>query len=299
MATDVVVAGPAPVKTPPPVRRRRGQGGYTVKTFISQSLLTLVLLLFVVPFAWMIATALKPGDEVFTNPPTLLGSEIRWDNFTQAWNFVPFGRFMFNGVLVAVLGTVLVLATSVLAAFAFAQLRFRGRDNIFLLFLGTLMLPQEVVVVPMFVLMRELGWVDSYASLILPWAFTAFGTFMLRQFFRTVPGELYEAAVVDGASKLRILLQVYLPIARPALAVLAVFTFINYWNSFLWPLIVINSTEKSTVPLGMTYFLGQHGNQWHLLMAAATISMLPTVAILLLLQKHLVKGISLSGLGGR
>jgi multiple sugar transport system permease protein len=265
----------------------------------SQVLLTAVLVLFLMPFVWMIATALKPPAEVFGADSGLVGSEIRWSNFAEAWSYLPFGRFMVNGLFVAVAGTVVVCVTSVLSAYAFARLRFRFRDRIFLLYLGTLMVPQEVTVVPMFILMQQFGWVDSYAALILPWAFTAFGTFLLRQFFLSIPRELEEAATIDGASRIRILLQVVVPIAKPAVAVLAAFTFINYWNSFLWPLIVVNSRDMSTVPLGLNLFLSQNGNQWHLLMAAAAISMLPTVVMVVLLQRHLVRGIALSGLGGR
>ncbi|MHA6631005.1 carbohydrate ABC transporter permease [Pseudonocardia sichuanensis] len=266
---------------------------------MSQVLLTAVLLLFLMPFVWMIATALKPPAEVFGIDTGLIGSEIRWSNFAEAWSYLPFGRFMLNGLFVAVTGTVVVCVTSVLSAYAFARLRFRFRDRLFLLYLGTLMVPQEVTVVPMFILMQQLGWVDSYAALILPWAFTAFGTFLLRQFFLSIPRELEEAATIDGASRVRILLQVIVPIAKPAVAVLAAFTFINYWNSFLWPLIVVNSRDMSTVPLGLNLFLSQNGNQWHLLMAASAISMVPTVAMVVLLQRHLVRGIALSGLGGR
>jgi multiple sugar transport system permease protein len=269
------------------------------RTVVSQVLLTAVLLLFLMPFVWMIATALKPPAEVFGTGTGLIGSQIRWSNFAEAWSYLPFGRFMLNGLYVAVAGTVVVCVTSVLSAYAFARLRFRFRDRIFLLYLGTLMVPQEVTVVPMFILMQQFRWVDSYAALILPWAFTAFGTFLLRQFFLTIPRELEEAATIDGASRIRILLQLVVPIARPAVAVLAAFTFINYWNSFLWPLIVVNSRDMATVPLGLNLFLSQNGNQWHLLMAASAISMLPTVLMVVLLQRHLVRGIALSGLGGR
>jgi len=198
-----------------------------------------------------------------------------------------------------VLGTLVVIVSSVLAAYAFARLRFRGRERIFVVYLSTLMIPQEVLVVPMFILMQRLGWVNSYAALVLPWAFTAFGTFLLRQFFLSIPRELEEAAMVDGAGRIRILLRIIVPTAKPAIAVLSVFTFINYWNSFLWPLIIVNTTEMATVPLGLNMFRGQQGNQWHLMMAASMISMLPSIVMLLLLQRHLVRGIALSGLGGR
>ncbi|WP_369068671.1 carbohydrate ABC transporter permease [Kineococcus terrestris] len=279
-------------------RRRYAPNDTTRPAVVSQVLLTLVLLLFLVPFAWMVATALKPAAEVF-GEPRLVGSSLRFDNFTTAWSYVPFGRFMVNGIVVSVAGTLVTCVTSVLAAYAFARLEFRGREFFFLLYLVTLMVPQEVMVVPMFILMQEFGWTNTYQALVLPWAFSAFGTFLLRQFFRGIPRELEEAALVDGANRLRVLVQVVLPIARPAVAVLAVFTFINYWNSFLWPLIITNSQDMATVPLGLNLFLGQQGSQWHLLMAAATISVVPTVVVVLLLQRHLVRGIAMSGLGGR
>ncbi|SEE93543.1 carbohydrate ABC transporter membrane protein 2, CUT1 family [Ruania alba] len=278
---------------------RRTPRGRRARAVLSQTLLTIVLVVFMLPFIWMLATALKPGSEVFASPPSLVGSELRWQNFAEAWTFVPFGRFMLNGIIVSVLGTLLVCVTSVFAAYSFARLTFRGRGALFALYLVTLLVPQEVLVIPMFILMQELGWQDSYQALILPWAFTAFGTFLLRQFFLSVPRELEDAALIDGASRLQTLLRIITPIARPAIAVLAVFTFITYWNSFLWPLIIISSQEMATVPIGLNSFLGQQGNQWQLLMAAAAISMLPTAAIVILLQRHLVRGIALSGLGGR
>ncbi len=277
--------------------RRPGRAG--LRTAVSQLLLTIVLVVYLAPFAWMISAALKPGGDVFTNPPTLLGSRLQWHNFVDAFTYVPFATFVWNGLLVSVIGTVVVCVTSVLAAYAFARLQFRGREPIFLIYLMTLMVPQEVVIVPMFILMQQFGWINTYQALIFPWAFTAFGVFLLRQFFRNIPTELEDAARVDGASRLRTLLLIIVPLARPAVAVLAVFTFINYWNSFLWPLIVTNSLDMSTVPVGLNAFLGQQGSQWQLLMAAAAISMVPTAVIVLLLQRHLVKGIALSGMGGR
>ena len=296
MTTDIRLSPPptAPVETPSPRRRRRG-----LSSLLSQALLTLVLLFFLAPFIWALLTALKPADEVFSTPPKPVGTRIVWSNFADAWNYLPFGRFMVNGLLVSVGGTLVVLVSSTLAAYAFARLAFRGRDRIFLIYLSTLMIPQEVLVVPMFILMQQLGWVNSYTALILPWAFTAFGTFLLRQFFFGIPRELEEAAMVDGAGRLRVLLQIIVPIARPALAVLAVFTFIAYWNSFLWPLIIVNTSNMATVPLGLNMFRGQQGSQWHLMMAASMISMLPSVVMLLLLQRYLVRGIALTGMGGR
>jgi multiple sugar transport system permease protein len=271
-----------------------------IHSVVSHVLLILVAAGFMVPFGYMVATSLKPPDEVFTTPPRLLGSQIRWQNYSDALAFLPFERFVLNGFLVAFCGTALVVVASSLSAYAFARLRWRGRNRVFLGFLMTLMIPQEVLVVPMYILMRWLGWVDSYQALIFPWAFTAFGTFLLRQFFLTIPRELEEAAWIDGAGVIRSFLLIMLPLARPALAVLAVFTFISYWNSFLWPLIVIDNVEaRGTVPVGLNLFFGQQGSRWNLVMAASVMSMAPTALLVLLLQKHLVRGIATAGLAGR
>jgi len=273
---------------------------WSLRRIVSHLLLYLVAAAFLSPLVYMVATSLKPAAEVFGSPPHLLGSEIRWANYREAFTFLPFGRFVLNGLGVAVVGTLVVLVASSMSAYAFAKLRWRGRDNFFLVFLATLMVPQEILVVPMFMVMRWFGWVDSYQALIFPWAFSAFGTFLLRQFFLTIPQEIEESARIDGAGTFRVFTQIMLPLAKPALAVLAVFTFINYWNSFLWPLIIINSVDqKATVPLGLQLFFGQQGTQWNLVMAASVISMAPTTVLLIVLQKHLVRGIATSGLGGR
>jgi multiple sugar transport system permease protein len=271
-----------------------------VRLVISHVALYLVAAAFLTPLVYMLATSLKPADEVFQSPPSLFGSLIRWENYSETFEFLPFGRFVLNGLAVAICGTIVVLVASAMSAYAFSRLRWRGRDGFFLIFLATLMIPQEVLVVPMFMLMRWFGWVDSFQALIFPWAFTAFGTFMLRQFFLTIPEEISEGARIDGAGSVRVFTSIMLPLVRPALAVLAVFTFINYWNSFMWPLIIINTVdEKATVPLGLSLFVGQQGTQWNLIMAASVISMAPTAALLILLQKHLIRGIATSGLGGR
>ena len=278
---------------------RRRAGSSRRSSVVSQILLSLVALLFLVPIIWMVLSALKPSAEVFTVPPKLFGSEVLFSNFAEAWNYLPFGRFILNTLFVAGVGTLITLVASTTAGYAFARLNFKFQGGLFILYLSTLIVPQEVIVIPMFLVMQQLHWVNSYQALILPWAFTAFGTFLLRQFFITIPRELEESAKIDGCGHVRILRSIIIPIAAPAIAVLAVFTFISYWNSFLWPLIIVNDTSKMTVPLGLELFLGQQGQRWELLMAAATISMVPTVILVLALQKYLVKGIALSGLGGR
>ena len=274
--------------------------GRRIRSSVSHILLIIVAILFLGPLLYAVSTSLKPADEVFTPTPHLFGSEIRWQNYVDAFTFAPFGRYFLNSLFVALAGTLVVVIASSLSAYAFARLRFRGREQLFVLFLGTLMVPQEVLIVPMYWLMQSLGWVDSYWALILPWAFTAFGTFLLRQFFLTVPAELEEAARVDGCGPFGTFLRIMLPLARPAIAVLTVFTFISFWGSFLWPLIIVNSVEtKGTVPLGLAQFSGQAGTQWNLMMAASVLAMLPTVLLVILLQKHLVRGLLVTGLGGR
>ncbi|GAA2300639.1 ABC transporter permease [Streptomyces violaceusniger] len=271
-----------------------------VRHAIGYVILCLIALAFMAPLIYMVATSLKPESETFTTPPTLWGSALRWQNYTDVFSYLPFARFILNGVLVAAVGTAINVTVAALSGYAFSRLRWRGRNVVFLLFLATLMIPQDVLVIPMYVMMQDLGWVDTVQALIIPWAFTALGAFLLRQFFLTVPQELDDAARVDGAGTVRTFLNVMVPLARPTLAVLAVFTFISYWNSFLWPLVIVNDVNaRATIPLGLQAFFGQQGNEWSLVMAASVISMLPTVIILVLLQKHLVRGIVTSGLGGR
>ncbi|TIC79334.1 carbohydrate ABC transporter permease [Nocardioides sp. GY 10127] len=292
---------PAPGGTAPHAGQApRSDGSHRVRHVVSYVVLCLVALAFLSPLIYMVATSFKPRAEVLSTPPSLWGSEFRWQNYVEAFTYFPFARFMVNGIVVAAVGTAINLTVSALSGYAFSRLRWRGRNLVFAVFLATLMVPQDVLVVPMYVLMQQVDWVDSYQALIVPWAFTALGAFMMRQFFLTLPQELEDAARVDGAGTIRTFLFVMLPLARPTMAVLSVFSFITYWNSFLWPLIVVNDVNTfGTIPLGLQSFFGQQGSQWNLVMAASVISMVPTVVLLVLLQKHLVRGIVTSGLGGR
>ncbi len=276
---------------------KRGNG--VVGDIVSHVLLVIIALLVLFPFYWMLDTALKPNNQVFEFPPSFIPSSIQWGNFVEAWTYLPFGHFIFNTLVVAVGGTLLVVLTSSLAAYAFARLQFPGRDAVFMLYLGTLMVPQAVLVVPQFFLIKDLGWINTYQALILQMAFTAFGTFLLRQFFKGIPIEMEEAAKIDGCSRLRILFQIILPLSTAALAVLGLFTFIGFWNNFLWPLIVVNSADMATIPLGLQMFQGQHAQAWNYMMAGATISIVPGLILLIFVQKYLVLGISLTGMGGR
>jgi len=258
-----------------------------------------VSILLLVPFLWMIATSLKPNGEVMSVPLRWFGSRIVWNNYAQAMTFLPFGIFIVNSLIVGILGTLLTLLTSSLSAYAFARLRFKIRDKLFLAYLATLMVPQQVVIIPMFLLMNYFGWVNTYQSLIIPWAFTAFGTFLLRQFFMAVPFEFDEAARMEGATHFGIYWRIILPMSKAGLATLAVFTFQTYWNNFLWPLIIVNKQNLMTLPLGLGRFQGQFGTQWNLLMAAATISVIPALLLYIFAQRYIIAGIQFSGLGGR
>jgi multiple sugar transport system permease protein len=255
---------------------------------------------FLFPFFWMLSNALRPDREVFAMPPRLLPSAIQWYNFVAAWRYLPFGRFFLNSAFVAASVTVIVLVVSSLSGYAFARLKFPGRGGLFIVYLATLMVPQAVIVIPLFLMMGAFDWVDTYQGLIVPVAFSSFGTFLLRQFFLTIPQELEDAARIDGASHMRILLTIFLPLSLPALGLLALFTFTGQWNSFLWPLIAVNSTDHATLPLGLTMFQGQQGTQWNYMMAGATISMVPGLLLTILMHQYIFKSIAIgSGFGGR
>lgn len=255
---------------------------------------------FLFPFFWMVSNALRPDREVFAAPPRLLPSAVQWHNFLEAWEYLPFGRFFLNSAFVAGAVTAIVLCVSSLSVYAFARLQFRGRGGMFVLYLATLMVPQAVIVIPLFLMMGAFGWIDTYQGLIVPVAFSSFGTFLLRQFFLTIPQELEDAARIDGASHVRILLTIILPLSLPALGLLALFTFTGQWNAFLWPLIAVNGPEHATLPLGLTMFQGQQGTQWNYMMAGATISMLPGIVLTVLMHRYIFKGIAIgSGFGGR
>lgn len=266
-------------------------------------LLHLILLagsvVMLLPFVWMLSTSLKDPREIFTFPPIWIPGRLVWENYAETVSVMPFGRFYFNSLVVAISVTVLQILTSSLAAFAFARLRFRGRNVLFLLYLATLMIPFHVMLIPNFIIMRLLGWFDSYQALILPPAFSAFSTFLLRQYFLSLPLELDEAARIDGASSLRIWWQIILPLSGPVLAALTIFTFLNAWNDFLWPLVITNSLEMRTLPVGLTAFQGQFKVDWHLLMAGAVIAMVPVLIIYVLAQKKFVEGMTIAGLAGR
>jgi multiple sugar transport system permease protein len=261
--------------------------------------LTLGAVIMLLPFAWMLSTSLKTPPEIFTYPITWIPKQLTWDNYRKAFEVLPFGRFFFNSLFVSTAATFLDVLSASLAAFAFARLQFRGRDQLFLIYLGTLMIPSQVTLIPSFVIVRLLGWYDTYPALIFPVAFSAFSTFLLRQNLRAIPIDLDEAARIDGASSLRIWWNVALPLARPALAALATLSFLNQWNSFLWPLMVTRSMQMRTVPVGLSMFQGQYNTQWNLLMAGAVIALVPVLLVYAVGQKWIVSAVNLSSGGAK
>jgi multiple sugar transport system permease protein len=285
-----------PIAAPGSGRRRRLRSvGFAANTGIAW----IFALVFSFPLIWTFFTALKPANEVFGARISFIGSQVLWSNFVDAWNEVEFGRLLANSLIVAAVSTALTLVIATLTAFAFARLKFPGRSGVFLLFVITLTLPSEVAVVPLFLAFDQVRLTDTWVALILPGLFGAFGAFLLRQFMMQIPAELEEAARIDGASTWRILTSVIVPLVRPALSVLAIFAFLGSWNSFLWPLIILNSSEKWTIPIGIAGFTTQTGTQWQLLMAACVMTIAPVVVVVALAQRQLVAAIGAGAFGGR
>ncbi|WP_320129623.1 carbohydrate ABC transporter permease [uncultured Sphaerochaeta sp.] len=278
---------------------RRRMHKLKISQIISYILLTVLSILFLVPFLGMVSTSLKPEKEVLLLPIKIFGTHIAWENYERAWTFFPFGRFLFSSIWVAALTSLLVGITSSMAGYAFSRIRFKGRDMLFTLYLGTLMIPQQVTVIPLYLIMKRFGWYDTYTALVLPMAFTAFGTFLMRQFLMTIPFELEDAGRIDGCGPAGLFIRIILPMAKSGIATLFVFTFIGSWKSFLWPLIITSTDRVKTLPLGIYMFNGQYGTDWSGLMAAASIAIIPSFLIYIFFQRYLVEGITMTGMGGR
>jgi multiple sugar transport system permease protein len=279
---------------------------------LAHVILLLGAVVMLLPFAWMLSTSLKPADQLFTVPPTWLPHPLQWDTYARAMGAGNFGRYALNSLILAVANTLANVGLSALAGYAFARLRFPGRRVLFVLVLATLMVPYQVTIIPQFVIVRHIplfggndllgqggiGWINSFWGLIVPGAVGAFGIFMLRQFFQTLPVELEDAARIDGAGELRIFWQIMLPLATPALATLAIFSFQAGWNAFLWPLLITTTDDMRTIQLGLTVFVQQYSTQWDQLMAATVVATLPVIVAFAVGQRLLVRGIAFTGLKG-
>lgn len=252
--------------------------------------------IFVLPFAWSLGTSLKPLSELFVLRPSLIPKEPRWENYSDVLDAVPFVRFYVNTIIVTLGRVVGQVFLASLAAFAFARLRFPGRDLLFFLLLSALMIPEQVLIIPRYILMRELGWLDTYRGLIVPLLFSAFGTFLLRQFFLTIPNDYQEAATLEGANPFQIYWQIFLPLARPALSAFGFLVLLWSWNELLWALIVTNRTEMQVLSVGIALFQGEQFTNTAVMLAAANMATIPILIVFLFFQRQLIAGISLSGL---
>jgi multiple sugar transport system permease protein len=255
-------------------------------------------ILMIVPMIWMVITSFETLNETRHFPPILVPSGIRWQNYTDVLQRAPFARWFLNTLVVTVVVVAGNLLFCSLAGYAFARIKFFGRDVVFILVLATLMIPFQVIMIPTFLIVRKLGLIDTLGALIVPNLAGAFGIFLLRQFFRSLPIELEEAARIDGASRLGVLFKIVLPLSGPVLATVAVITFLWTWNDFLWPLVTIYNPDNMTLQLGLTTFQGAHSTNTHLLMAANVMSVLPVLFLFFVAQRFFIRGIATSGLKG-
>ena len=287
MAAEVAI--PAPRATTRP-RRRLAQLG--VQAFLAAGALVVLL-----PYLWMVSASLKFEEDIFRVGPDVIPTRIRWQNYADAWNQYPLGRWMLNTFLVASIETVSTVVTSVLAGFAFARLRFWGRDTLFYLYLAAMMVPIQVTLIPSFIIVRQLGLLNTYQGIAIIHLVQFFGVFLMRQFLLNVPSELEDAARIDGCSWWRVLWQIVLPISMPAVAALSILAFTAGWNDFLWPLVVINKPDIMTIVVGLASMRSE-ATPWGLLMAATTISALPLTVVYVAFQRWFTEGITMSGLKG-
>ena len=265
---------------------------------IKYFLLVIFAIITVFPFYWMISSSLKSGFEVIQTPPTMLPENVMWSNYSTAFSMAPFGRYFINTIIVTVLSIVSTVVISILSAFAFSHLEFKGRDLIFSIFIASMMIPGEVLIVNNFKTISNLGMIDTYTSLFIPYAASVLYIYMLREFFLTVPKPLYYAAKMYGAGDWKFLWKVLVPIAKPSIITISILVGINSWNAFLWPLLVTNNENMRVLATGLTAFQSDAGNQYELLMAASSIITVPIVGVYVFLHKKIMNGISLGGTKG-
>ncbi|HPS70613.1 MAG TPA: carbohydrate ABC transporter permease, partial [Candidatus Cryosericum sp.] len=252
----------------------------------------------VFPFYWMIVTSLQPQDAVFTVPPELWPKHPTFQNYIDAWNSAPWLRYFGNTFFVASASTLISLVTSSLAAFAFATISFKGREALFNLVLSVMMIPTATTLIPNFLIIRTLGWFDTFYALIIPFAASVFGIFLLRQYFMSTPVELWEAAQIDGASRLRYFSSIAMPLAKPAIVTIAINSFLGSWTSFLWPTVMTQSQDKQLIEVALNSFLGEKGQQWSQLAAASVFTTIPIIILFFFVQRQFIEGIGGGGIKG-
>ncbi|MBN2304634.1 MAG: carbohydrate ABC transporter permease [Anaerolineae bacterium] len=269
-----------------------------LSTLLIYGLLIAIAFIMLLPFVWMFSASLKLDKDVFRFPIEWIPKDPQWSNYETIWTRIPFLTFFANTLKLTVIITFLQLATSSFAAYAFAKLEFKGRDFLFLAYLGSIAIPWQVYMIPQFILMRELDLVDKHMSLIMLQAFTAFGVFLMRQFFISVPNEILDAARIDGMSEYGIYFRIMLPLSKPALATLTIFSAVFVWNDFMGPLIYLYSESRKTIQLGLRMFIQQYSTDYHLIMAASLISLIPVIILFLAFQRFFVEGIGTTGIKG-
>jgi len=267
------------------------------KTFL-YTLLVVCSLAMLMPFVWMLSSSLKLDKDVFTFPIEWIPSNPRWKNYAEIWTTIPLAQFLKNTAKLTIIVTLLQLLTSSFAAYAFAKLQFKGRDILFLGYVATIAMPWQVYMVPQFILMRSFGLNNTHLAIIFLQAFSAFGVFLMKQFYMSVPDELCEAARIDGMSEYRIWARIMLPLSKPALSTLTIFTFVNTWNDFLGPLLYLTRMELKTIQIGLRMFISQYSSEYGLIMAASVVALIPVVIVFLALQKFFVQGVATAGLKG-
>lgn len=260
--------------------------------------IAVLFILVVFPFYWMIVTSLQPQDAVMNVPPQLWPRHVTFQNYIDAWNAAPWLRYFGNTLFVAVASTLISLLTSSLAAFAFACIDFKGKEVLFSLVLSVMMIPAATTLIPNFLIIRTLGWYDKFYALIIPFAASVFGIFLLRQYFMSMPKELWEAAQIDGASRLRYFRSIALPLAKPAIVTIAINSFLASWTSFLWPTVMTQSQNKQLIEVALNSFLGEKGQQWSQLAAASVFTTIPIVILFFFVQRQFIEGIGGGGVKG-
>lgn len=281
------------------LRHKPRSASKLVPGLLTHGALILASVVIGLPFLWMITTAIKSPSEVYIFPPVPWPETIRFDNFVTAWRSAPFGRFYINSIVTATTGVILEVAIAALSAYAFSRIRFKYRDVLFMVLLAAMMIPGQVALIPNYVVLKHLGWINKYAGIVIPHVSSVFGAFLLRQYFLTIPDSLYDAAEIDGLGHVRTLFHIALPLARPVVGTLTLYLFISKWNSYLWPLIITNTQNMRTLPVGLAmlrqaeYAIGPEH-----LMAASIFVLVPVLVVFFIAQKQLIEGIAAGAVKG-
>lgn len=272
---------------------------FVMKKVIIYIILLLVTAIMILPFLWMLSASIKSDREVFMMDPFVwIPKQPRWSNYIEIWTKIPMLKFVMNTVILTIVVTVLQLLTSSFAAYSFAKMEFKYKKTLFFAYIATIALPWQVYMVPQFIMMRKMGLNDKLLAMICLQAFSAFGVFLMKQFYEGIPTDFCEAARIDGMSEYNVYLKIMLPLSKPALSTLIIITFVNTWNDYLGPLIYLKTEEKKTIQLGLKMFIGQYSSEYGLIMAGSMISLIPVIIMFVFMQKYFVAGVTTAGLKG-